>query len=207
MHWLTMHLERVQPATELFASFRSRVLAPSVDAASLIRELCDDAKLLRSFDSINPTTPEGEFFARLGPLDASTVLPIVLLLFRSSQVTEERRRKALRILESWLARRALMRLTSKNYNQLVPRLIGRMKRDLTHADQVLFQGLAGGEGEISRWPRDEEFAEFLQTREVYGTVSQARLAMALGAVEASLYSNLRGTRSGSLSAPTPTPPD
>lgn len=104
-------------------------------------------------------------------------------------MTDERRRRALRILESWLARRALMRLTAKNYNQLVPRLVAKMKADLEHADEALLAALSGGEGEISRWPRDAEFGQHLRGRDVYGWVSQPRLVMALAAVEASLYSS------------------
>jgi hypothetical protein len=189
MHWLTMTLERLIPATELFATFRQSILAPDTDAEALIRELCADAKVMRSFDTPPPRTPEAEFFARLSALDAGTVLPIVLLLFRSPEVTKERRRRGLRILESWLTRRALMRLTAKNYNRLVPRLVARMKADMEHADDALLQALSGAEGEISRWPGDVEFTEFLGTREVYGTVSQPRLVMALAAAEASLYTN------------------
>jgi len=189
MHWLTMRLERLIPATELFATFRQSVLMPATDAEALIRELCADAKVMRSFDTPSAKTPEAVFFARLSALDAGTVLPIVLLLFRSMAVTEHRRRRSLRILESWLARRALMRLTAKNYNRLMPRLIARMKADLEHADDALLQALSGAEGEISRWPGDAEFIDFLRTREVYGTVSQPRLVMALAAVEASLYTS------------------
>ncbi len=189
MHWLTMRLERLIPATELFATFRQSVLKPTTDAEALIRELCADAKVMRSFDTPTPKTPEAEFFARLRALDAGTILPIVLLLFRSPEVTQDRRRRALRILESWLARRALMRLTAKNYNRIVPRLVAKMKTDLEHADDALLQALSGGEGEISRWPGDREFIDFLRTRDAYGTVSQPRLVMALAAVEASLYSN------------------
>jgi hypothetical protein len=189
MHWLTMRLERLIPATELFARFRQHVLGPTIDAGSLIRELCADAHVMRSFDAPPPRSPEAQFFARLAALDAGTVLPVVLLLFRSPEVTEARRRRALRILESWLARRALMRLTAKNYNRLVPRLVVRMKADLAHVDDALLEALAGGEGEISRWPDDAEFAEFLRTREVYGTVAAPRLVMALAAVETSLYTN------------------
>lgn len=188
MHWLTMRLARPIPATELFATFRQSVLEPTTDAEALIRELTADASVMRSFDTPVPKTPEAEFFARMSALDAGTVLPIVLLLFRSPEVSEDRRRRALRILESWLARRALMRLTAKNYNRLVPRLIAKMKANIDDADDVLLQALAGGEGEISRWPEDDEFADFLRTRDVYGTVSQPRLVMALAAVEASLYS-------------------
>lgn len=189
MHWLTMRLERLIPATELFATFRQSILEPVTDAEALIRELCSDARIMRSLDTPTPRTPEAEFFARLKALDAGTVLPIVLLLFRSSEITKDRLRRALRILETWLARRALMRLTAKNYNRLVPRLVAKMKTDIQHADDVLLQALSGGEGEISRWPGDAEFTHFLRTRDVYGTVSQPRLVMALAAVEGSLSSN------------------
>lgn len=189
VHWLTMHLARVTPATELFATFRQRILTAETDAEALVRELCDDAAVMRSFDTPDPGSPEADFFARLDVLDAGTVLPVVLLLFRSPQLSEERRRRALRILETWLTRRALMRLTTRNYNQLVPRLVGRIKKDLEHADDVLLAFLAGSEGEASRWPEDREFREFISQREVYGTVAQPRLVMALAAVERSLYTN------------------
>jgi hypothetical protein len=183
MHWLTMRVERITPATELFATFRQNVLQPASEAEALIHELAADAAVIRSFDSQPPGTPEAAFFARLAALDASTVMPIVLLLFRSAKVTRERRRRCLRILESWLTRRALMRLTSKNYNRLVPRLVAKLKADLAHCDEVLHAALSGGEGAISRWPDDQEFIEFLTTREVYGWVARPRLAMALAAVE------------------------
>ena len=186
MHWLTMRLERLIPATELFATFRQSVLNPSARAEDLIRELCQDAAVMRSFDQLGR---EVSFFDRLPALDAGTVLPVALLLYCSPEVSEQRRLRGLRILESWLARRALMRLTAKNYNRLVPRLVARMKADLEHADDALLDALCGGEGEISRWPADDEFTEFLRSREVYGSVSQARLVMALAAVETSLYSS------------------
>lgn len=186
MHWLTMRVERVTPATELFATFRQEVLQPAGDAEALIRELVSDAAVIRTFDSQPAGTPEAAFFARLAALDASTVMPIVLLLFRSTEVNQDRRRRCLRILESWLTRRALMRLTAKNYNRLVPRLVAKLKADLAHCDEVLLAALSGGEGAISRWPDDQEFIEFLTSRDVYGTVARPRLAMALAAVEDSL---------------------
>ncbi|MGJ7908231.1 DUF262 domain-containing protein [Actinopolyspora sp. H202] len=191
MHWLTMRLERIIPATELFAAFRQGILNQAVDAEELVTELCSDAAVMRSFDEVDPATPEGEFFARFRPLDASIVMPIVLWLFRSPEVSTTRRRQALRILESWLARRALMRLTTKNYNRFVPRLLTVMKADPEHADQALYAALVGREGAVSRWPDDEEFIESLSNRYVYGNVSQQRLVMALTAVETSL----RGAKS------------
>lgn len=62
MHWLTMRLERLIAATELFATFRQSVLGPTTDAEALIRELVADAAVMRSFDRPTPNTPEAEFF-------------------------------------------------------------------------------------------------------------------------------------------------
>jgi hypothetical protein len=64
-----------------------------------------------------------------------------------------------------------------------------MNADPERADDMLLQALSGAEGEISRWPGDAEFTDFLRTREVYGTVSQPRLVKALAAVEVSLYTS------------------
>lgn len=189
MHWLTMRLARVIPATELFATFRQRLLTEESNPHELVEELCSDAATMRSFDAPAAGTPEASFFARLDVLDAGTVLPIVLLLFRTPEIDDVRRRRALRILESWLVRRALMRLTTRNYNQFVPRLIAKMRDGIDCADDALLEALAGGAGEISRWPADDEFRQFITDRAIYGTVSQSRIAMALSAVEASLYTN------------------
>jgi hypothetical protein len=86
MHWLTMSLEKVIPATELFSTFRTRILSAETDAEALIKELCADAAVMRSFDSPEPKSPEAEFFNWMAALDAGTLLPVVLLLFRSPEV-------------------------------------------------------------------------------------------------------------------------
>jgi Protein of unknown function DUF262 len=49
MHWLTMRVERVIPATELFATFRQSVLGPATDAEALIRELAADAAVMEAY--------------------------------------------------------------------------------------------------------------------------------------------------------------
>lgn len=81
MHWLAMQLGEVVAATELFSTFRARVLDSQrvPGTGQLIQELCNDAKVMRSFDEYPPTSVEGRFFQRLGILDTTTVLPLALL--------------------------------------------------------------------------------------------------------------------------------
>jgi uncharacterized protein DUF262/uncharacterized protein DUF1524 len=191
MHWLGMRLRRVIPATELFAVFRKEILAgpPPPATDTLIAELCRDARILRGFDHLTETTPEGRFFRRLEALDTTTVLPLVLFLFREPRVGEAARRRALAALESWLVRRALMRLTAQNYNVQVPAMLTKVAVRPEQADEAIIDHLRTATGQISRWPSDAELLRFLTSQGVYGVVSQKRLVMALGAVEESLHTS------------------
>ncbi|MEX2211237.1 MAG: DUF262 domain-containing protein [Gaiellaceae bacterium] len=191
MHWLTMKLRRITPATELFTTFRKQILqaSPPPQMDELIREVCRDAQTMRGFDSMPPGSDEALFFQRLASLDITTVLPLVLLLFRQPDLREDRRRRALKILESWLVRRSLLRMTEKNYNVQMPVLIGRIAEDSARADEILLDELRAGTGEISRWPTDAELISYYETHDAYNNIAKRRLVMALGGVEQSLYSN------------------
>ncbi len=191
MHWLTMRTERVVPATELFTTFRGRVLdgASTEPIGALIDRLCRDAETMRGFDHLEPGSVEATFFRRLEILDTTTLIPVVLLLFTEPAVDPERRIRALRMIESWLVRRVMMGLTTKNYNQQVPSFLSRVRQDVDRPDEVILEELRAGEGAISRWPTDEELRERLIDQGIYGWVRQDRIAMMLGAVEQTLYSN------------------
>ncbi len=185
MHWLTMRLRDTVAATELFAAFRGRVLdaQEAPPTADLIAELCRDARTMRDFDALPPTAPEGRFFRRLAVLDTTTLLPLALLLFSRPEVTAERRRAALAALESWLVRRMLCGLTSKNYNRSVVELLELVWKNLDAVDEALGATLDGWDGPINRWPGDEEVVQALTTRPMYGWIAQRRVVLVLEAVE------------------------
>jgi hypothetical protein len=185
MHWLTMRLRDTVTATELFAAFRGRVLdaASAPPTAELIAELCRDAATLRGFDAWPPTSPEGRFFRRLALLDTTTLLPLALLLFRSPEVPPERRRAALAALESWLVRRMLCALTTKNYNRSTVELLDVAWANLDAVDEALLDTLDRWDRPINRWPRDDEVVRALTTRPTYGWIAQRRLVLVLEAIE------------------------
>ncbi len=189
MHWLAMRLRSVVPATELFTTFRARVLdsAPRMD--ELIPELCRDAEIMRSFDTQESGSVEAAFFERLEVLDTSTVIPLVLFLFREPAVTPERRQRCLQMLESWLVRRMLMSLTAKNYNQQVPVILGRVAGDAEHSDDAVLDELRTGTSDVNRWPTDSELKTRLRDQDLYGWVRRDRVSMVLAAVEETLYTN------------------
>jgi hypothetical protein len=185
MHWLAMELGQVIRAGKLFDSFRKDVLRAraALPAEELVPRLCQDARTMRSFDSFEPGTPEELFFSRMEALDTTTMLPIVLLLFRSPEVSQARRRRALAALESWLVRRAILRLTSKNYNRTLTSLLTAIKADLPHADEAVVRELRSSHAATVVWPSDDDIRARLQDGDLYGYVGQARVRMLLEACE------------------------
>lgn len=189
MHWLSMKLQRVVPATELFAAFRSHILGavppPAIDA--LIPEVCDAAAMMRSFDTQAAFSVEERFFRRLEALDTSTVLPLVLRLFLDKDLEVSRRERSLQMLESWLVRRMLMGLTTRSYNKQIPTLLTRVANDPARADEVILDDLSGSTGQSSRWPSDDEIRVQVATRGMYGYIAQPRIVMVLSAIEEALH--------------------
>lgn len=184
-YWLGMKLGAIIPSTELFATFRKRILngIPRPGAAALIRELTADARTLRSFDSQPSGSVEQLFFERLEALDVTTVMPLALLLFTRSEVEPEDRRRSLRMLESWLVRRMLLSLTTKNYNREVADLLELVRAQPSLASAVIHDHLASASADTNRWPSDEDVLNSLTTQPIYGRLTIARVAMVLRAIE------------------------
>jgi hypothetical protein len=185
MHWLALELGQVVRADKLFDSFRKDVLrgANPPSMADLIPRLCDDARTMRSFDDFAPGTPEGLFFSRLEAMDTTTMLPVALFLFRSADLTNEHRLCALAALESWLVRRAILRLTSKNYNRTLAALVKAIKDDSAHADAAIVHELRSSQAATAMWPADDDLRWRLGEGEMYGYVGQPRMRMLLEACE------------------------
>jgi hypothetical protein len=185
MHWLAMELAVVVRADKLFDTFRRDILRgdPAPQMVELVPRLCADARLMRSFDDFEQGTQEQLFFARMEALDTTTMYPIALLLFRSPELSEERRRRALAALESWLVRRAILRLTAKNYNRTLTSLLRAIKDDLACADEAVVRELRSSTAATAVWPSDADVLRRLEGGDLYGYLNQARVRMLLEACE------------------------
>lgn len=149
----------------------------------LIPRLTHDATKLRQFQNAAPGTADRRFYDLLELMDTTTLMPIVLTLLRSEAVTDGRRARAFRVLESFLVRRMLCGGTTKNYNRLFAALVGDIKANLEHADDVITARLATETAPANRWPRDDEVRSTLLTRDMYGQRRQDRLVMVLRRIE------------------------
>lgn len=188
MHWLAMKLGLVVRADRLFDTFRKEILRGSspLSMAELVPQLCEDARIMRSFDDFELGSVEELFFSRLEAMDTTTMLPIALLLFRSVELDHERRLRALGALESWLVRRAILRLTSKGYNRTLTDILLAVKSDVVHADDAVIRELQSSLATTATWPTDDLVLERLERGELYGYIAQSRVRMLLEACELSV---------------------
>jgi len=184
-HWLVMQTGRVVTTEGLFDTFRRDILGGPLadDPVALVKTLNDDAGVLRRFDDLAPAEVAGRrFFATLDALDTTTMVPVALLLFRAA-IEPVRRARALMAIESYLVRRLLRGLSTKNYSQLAARLVFVARDNLPAADDRIIQELLSSGADTSRWPTDEELNEHLASQGLYNWIGQRRIAFVLGQLE------------------------
>ena len=102
----------------------------------------------------------------LNTFDVKTILPLILFLCGEVGLQGEPLQQVLLSLESFLVRRAVCGLTTKNYNRLFLQLVEglRGKEDIVDA---LRTELLKGEGEAVVWPDDAIFSHAWLTNRLY----------------------------------------
>jgi hypothetical protein len=133
-----------------------------------------------------PIDQLGLFAYRTSAMESEVVKPLILFLHDPDEppIPSDQLIKALRIVESWLVRRMLVRASTKSYNKVFPELITQIRKSgRQSAGDIIEDNLAHHPGTDWYWPDDQEVREELHTLPVYRRLSRARLRMVLEAVE------------------------
>lgn len=109
----------------------------------------------------------------LDAFDIRTSYPLLLMML-DAQINEERWRAIAAILESYLLRRAVCGLTTKNYNRVFLTLTRNLKRDGVTPENLANQ-LMAMTGESAEWPSDAAFSEAWRTKHAYQTLNNSKL--------------------------------
>ena len=190
-YYLTLMTRAEVLATELFLIFRNYVGQNQASTQHYLRQFQEYSDIYKSFDLFPLDSPEGLFFYRLRQLETTTLFPLLLEIFRTHSSPEKRtdRLMILRDLESFLVRRQICQLTTKNYNRFFLDVIQQLQRqdtfDATDIRTILLQETA----DTSRWPTDAEFGRAWLTTGLYKKVGASRLRMILEALDAALQSD------------------
>jgi hypothetical protein len=190
MHWLTMKLAEEVHAHHLYGTFK-RVLNQNAEpVVDTITEFARDRDIYAAFFEQPEGSVAREFFDRLEALDTTTAYPIALILFRRD-LSEAQRDAGLRMIESWLVRRMICRLTAQGYNRLFVDLVKQLNEQHDQPpEQVIYDFLTSSDADSARWPDDEEVTNVLLDAPLYRTLVRRRLVALLAAIENDLRTEM-----------------
>lgn len=185
-YWLVMKTAEEVPSHEVFPKFKLHV----EDGVRAIGDIVGDVRRVgetyRSFAGVDPATRVGTFLYRWETVDAGTATPLLLWLFSQPDdvVTEEQRLRAIDAVESFLVRRMICRMTTKDYNRLFLELMSRLHDSAQgQAADTLVSYLAGQSAESRRWPTEREVEDAILDLPLYRLLTRGRLRMVLESIE------------------------
>lgn len=182
-HFLVVHLQREVQAHQLFPVLRDHVGRSADRAEEVLVELSRYARVYDQLERREGVTQrEADSLDRLAIADTQTVQPLLLWLFANH--SGPARAEALEALESYLVRRALCRLSSKNYNRLFLDLLRRLADGEGAPAELVTSYLARQESASGVWPSDEELERSLLALPLYKLLKRERLNRVLVALEA-----------------------
>lgn len=126
------------------------------------------------------------FVYRIHAMDTETVKPVLLHLLDPSLpvIPSDEIEKALKALESWLVRRAVIRATSKNFNKMFPQLVGELMANQRSTSGTFIESfLRKQTADSMYWPDDSIVRMNLTSLGLYSTLTRSRLRMILEGIE------------------------
>jgi len=130
-------------------------------------------------------SPIANFGRKIAPYDITTLHPLALLIEVSS-LTDEDKKEMFSILVSYIVRRAICGLTSKNYNNVFLSTLRNLSKSEV-SPVSLCKLLSLLKGEASRWPKDEEFRSVCHNASIYpGTLEAPKMRAILSELELEL---------------------
>jgi hypothetical protein len=188
-YWLTMRLRVEIPSEAVFSRFRTfadQYLQSTADAEAFLKSLRRDADTYRDLVTREGDSAAAGFYRRVvEALELGSFIPLLLWLISDNHaVPDVEVEKALNAVESMAVRRTLLRMTTKDFNNLVVAALKELD------DKPMDQVGAVVEGYLSRqtadarsWPSDDDLREQLPSIRLYGNVKQPRLRVILSALE------------------------
>ena len=190
-YWLVMRLIREVRGDQIFASFRDHLNSAGPRVEELLRELAGDARRYQAIGAPapyqpHPSVPDLFCYRVFGALDAGAVAPCYLWLMRwsSARLPTQQRDRALAALESWVVRRWLCALSTKDNNNVVLDLLRALDAAGPEQAGAVTEAFLFGQRSNSRlWPDDDLVRKALKTAALDPRVVRPRLRMLIEAIE------------------------
>ena len=158
-HWLTMKTGDETSLPNLFSTFDTWLRGCGLATKSVFEDIARHGRTYDDIESLEPMSVEGRIVYRIDQLQLTTAMPLLLYVYSlSDSVLEpQRRERLMRTVDSFLMRRFVCGLTTKDYNRLFSSLVAKVSKDPATADEIVLRDLAEQTNNARSWPRDEQF--------------------------------------------------
>lgn len=184
----------------VFEAFKTWWQAEPRELEPELQRIVTASGYFKEFVSPHGTGWLAEFARLMQALDVSTITPVYLALRERLAADSQELRQALGDLASYLTRRAVCGMTTKNYNRLFMRLLQAVTAAPDAPHTALRTVLLAATADSERWPSDEVFRERWVNRPMYLEMKPARVCGILRALEYAA----RGPAQGSNEVPVQT---
>jgi hypothetical protein len=189
-YWLTMRLS-VEVKQELvfrtFTDYAEPLMPDALVAKAFLTELRNDANTYRGLGTLATDTAAGRFRLRvIEAMELAATTPIFLwVVSQNHGLPASQIQSALAALESWVVRRTLLQMTSKDMNKLIVALLKALSGvEAEKAGESIRKFLSQQTAGTREWPSDKKLLAEIGSLKMYGNIKQGRIAVVLGAVEA-----------------------
>jgi len=198
-HYLTLNRREEVLISHLYNEYKDWIkgTTPFQSVKEELQNLSKYRNLFREIVEPEPGTALARFSSFLKVFDLSTVLPLVLGIM-GSDASEEEIEGMLIDLESYILRRAVCELGSKNYNRFFLSVLSKLAKSEFNRSS-LRGALVDQKGESVLWPGDEKFMDAWMNCAAYNSVGSGRVQYVLREIEKMLH-NPRSERIEILSA-------
>ena len=189
--WLIAQTGLELTAREVFNRFKQYVDGLEQHVDELLPRLHSDAVSYQNLvkSSLVPTGKLSflpQFLYRISTLDSQVFTSLVIWLNDSKlkTVPEDQLKLAVGAIESWVVRRAILKLPTKRYNQITVELLNLLRKvDRNEVGDYVQKFLTGQSTVNGYWPNDDELIRELNTRPLFRRLPRPRLRMILEALE------------------------
>ncbi|WP_419854652.1 DUF262 domain-containing protein [Candidatus Poriferisodalis sp.] len=203
-YWLIMETASEVQSQDVFPRFKLYAEDQGKAIAEIVGTVRDIGETYKSLERENQESRIETFLYRWRTVDAGTLTPLLLWLFSRPEhvVGYEQRLQALGALESYLVRRMICRMTTKDYNRLFLELMAELREaEPGEAAESIVAFLAEQTSESRRWPTDGDVEHAILDLPLYRLLTRRRLRMVLEAIEdecRSVFSEEANVARGSL---------
>jgi len=182
-HYLTYLTGKELLITKLYKEFQTWWKKdPSRVVENELSKMSKYSQIFARFYHPGGNTRLDVFFSRLQSMEMSTVYPLLLYLLSDEVSLSQDELNGMAVdLESYLVRRLVCNLTTKNYNKMFLDVLTKLRCSPVVNRQRLQQLLLEQEGDTGRWPTDDDFKLKWLNQPVYRS-ARSRVQMILMAL-------------------------